>query len=102
VAIGRINRLPEGSGAEQYDAVSGEMDIASKPPDGLIFHSAGELEGRFQIFNVWRSAEDADRFDRERVRPALVAVLGEERVAAMPEAESVDVALHNYQIPGGG
>jgi hypothetical protein len=102
VAIGRINRFPEGVGAEQYDAVTREMDIASNPPDGLIFHSAGDLEGRFQIFNVWRSAEDADRFVRERLRPAQVTVMGEERVAEMPDAEWIDVALHNYQIPGGG
>jgi hypothetical protein len=102
VAIGRINRFPEGVGAEQYDAVTREMGIASNPPDGLIFHSAGELEGRFQVFNIWRSAEDADRFVRERLRPAQVAVMGEERVAEMPDADSIDVALHNYQIPGGG
>jgi hypothetical protein len=102
VAIGRINRFPEGVGAEQYDAVTREMDIANNPPDGLIFHSAGELEGRFQVFNVWRSEADADRFTSERLRPAQVAVMGEERVAAMPDGQTVDVALHNYQIPGGG
>jgi hypothetical protein len=102
MAIGRINRFPEGVGAEQYDAVTREMGIANDPPDGLIFHSAGELEGRFQVFNVWRSAEDADRFVNERLRPAQVAVMGEERVAAMPDADSVDVALHNFQIPRAG
>lgn len=100
MAIARINRFPDGVGAEQYDAVTAELDIANNPPDGLIFHSAGELEGRFQVFNIWRSAEDADRFAQERLRPAQVAVMGEERVAAMPDAEPVDVALHNYQIPG--
>jgi hypothetical protein len=102
VAIGRINRFPDGVGAEQYDAVSAQMDIANNPPDGLIFHSAGELEGRFQVFNVWRSADDADTFTQERLRPAQVAVMGEERVAAMPDAENVDIALHNYQIPDAG
>jgi hypothetical protein len=99
MAIGRINRFPEGVGADQYDAVTREMDIANNPPDGLIFHSAGELEGHFQVFNVWETPEHADRFVSERLRPAQVAVMGEERVAAMPEASNVDVAIHNYQIP---
>ena len=76
-----------------------EMDIADNPPDGLIFHSAGELEGRFQVFNVWESPEHEQRFVNERLRPAQVAVMGEDRVAAMPEAGSVDFPIHNYQIP---
>ena len=33
----------------KYDAVQAEMDLASKPPDGLIVHCAGEVEGRFQV-----------------------------------------------------
>ena len=63
MAIGMITRLPEGVGAAQYDAVTGSIGIAQDPPDGLIFHSAGELEGRFQIFNVWESREQADRYN---------------------------------------
>jgi hypothetical protein len=99
MAIGRINRFPEGIGAEQYDAVTAKMGLSNEPPEGMIFHSAGELEGRFQVFNVWETSEHADRFVRERLRPAQVAVMGEERVAAMPDAENVDVAIHNYVIP---
>ena len=37
-----------------------QMGLANEPPEGLIFHSAGELEGRFQVFNVWESRADAD------------------------------------------
>ena len=86
MAIGTITRLSEGMGAEQYDAVQAQLDIPNNPVEGLIFHSAGELEGRFQIFNVWESREDFDRFETERIRPALVAVMGEEAVAALPDA----------------
>jgi hypothetical protein len=39
------------------------------------------------------------RFTRERIRPALVAVMGEERVASLSEPEMVEVAIHNYLIP---
>jgi hypothetical protein len=99
MAIGTITRLPEGQGAAEYDAVNEKMALANEPPEGLIFHSAGELDGRFQIFNVWETHEHSDRFTRERIRPALVAVMGEERVASLPEPEMVEVTIHNYLIP---
>jgi hypothetical protein len=99
MAIGTITRFPQGVGAEQYDAVTEKMDFGNEPPEGLIFHSAGELEGRFQVFNVWETSEHFERFTRERLRPAQVAILGEERVAAMPDAEIVEIAIHNYLIP---
>ncbi len=65
----------------------------------MIFHSAGELEGRFQVFNVWETAEHSERFVTDRLRPAQVAVIGEERLAGLPDAEIVEVAIHNYFIP---
>jgi hypothetical protein len=99
MAIGTITRFPQGVGAEQYDAVTEKMGFANEPPAGLIFHSAGELEGRFQVFNVWETHEHFERFARERLRPAQVAILGEERVAAMPDAEIIEIAIHNYLIP---
>jgi pimeloyl-ACP methyl ester carboxylesterase len=42
VAI-RHTDFPEGIGTNMYDRVNAEMDIASDPPDGLIFHWAGEV-----------------------------------------------------------
>jgi hypothetical protein len=99
MAIGTLTRLPEGRGAEQYDAVNQQMGLQGNPPDGLLFHSAGELDGRFQIFNLWETREQSERFTRERIRPALVAVMGEEQVASLPEPEMVEVAIHNYLIP---
>ena len=99
MAIGTITRMSEGMGAEQYDAVGSKLDLAGDPPEGLIFHSAGELEGRFQIFNVWETRENFDRFTEDRLRPAMVKAMGEERVAALPDAEIIDVAIHNYLVP---
>jgi hypothetical protein len=99
MAIGTITRFSQGLGAQQYDAVTEKMGFANEPPEGLIFHSAGELEGRFQVFNVWQSREHFDQFTRERLRPAQVAVMGEERVAAMPDAEIIEVPIHKYLIP---
>ena len=75
MAIGTIIRLSEGMGPEQYDAVQGQIDIEGEPVEGLIFHSAGELEGSFQVFNVWETREHFDRFRTERLRPAMVAAM---------------------------
>ncbi len=99
MAVGTIDRLPEGVGAEQYDALMEKMGITNEPVEGLIFHSAGELEGRFQIFNVWESRENCDRFRADRRRPAMVELMGEETVAALPDGETVYVDIHNYVIP---
>lgn len=99
MAIGTLTRFPQGAGAQQYDAVTEKMGFANEPPEGLIFHSAGELEGRFQVFNVWESREHSDRFTRARLRPAQVAIMGEERVAALPDAELIEIAIHKYLIP---
>jgi hypothetical protein len=99
MAVGVLVRLPEGVGAAQYDAVTDKMGFAKEPPEGLIFHSAGELEGRFQVFNVWETAEQAHRFARERLRPAQVEIMGEERLAGMPDPEMIEIAIHNYLIP---
>jgi hypothetical protein len=98
MAIGTITRFSEGLGVQQYDAVTAKMSLADEPPEGLIFHSAGELEGRFQVFNVWESREHFDSFVRDRLRPAQVAIMGEDRVAAMPQ-EVVEVDIHRYLIP---
>jgi hypothetical protein len=99
MAVGTITRFSEGMGADQYDAVMEKIGMTDEPVEGLIFHSAGELEGQFQVFNIWQARENFDRFVADRLRPAQVAVMGEERVAALPDADVVDVAIHNYVIP---
>jgi hypothetical protein len=99
MAVGTITRFSEGMGAEQYDAVTEKLGLSEEAPEGLIFHSAGELEGRFQVFNVWETRENFERFTADRLRPAQVAVMGEEQVAALPDAEIAYVEIHNYLVP---
>jgi hypothetical protein len=98
MAIGMISVLPEGTGAAEYDAVSAKLDAANNPPEGSIFHCAGELDGRFQVFEIWESREAHERFVEDRLRPAIRDVVGEEAFAAMPEAERTETQIHNYQI----
>ncbi len=99
MAIGLLNRFSEQAGAAEYDKVSAVLDNQGNPPDGMIFHSAGELEGVFQVFNIWESREHFDRFREERLIPAMKEAMGEEMVAQMPDADYLEVKIHDYQIP---
>ena len=49
VAI-RTSDFPEGVGTQMYDGVQAEMGIANDPPGGLIFHWAGEVDGKHYHF----------------------------------------------------
>jgi len=52
VAI-RTTDFPEGVGTAMYDGVQAAMDIANNPPEGLIFHWAGEVDGKWTVTDVW-------------------------------------------------
>jgi hypothetical protein len=87
MADAAIHVLPEGIGREQYDAVNEKLNAQDDPPPGLIFHAAGEGDdGRWRIIEVWESRAQYDRFNEERLTPAIAEVSGmppEE----IPEAE---------------
>jgi hypothetical protein len=74
VAILRINRPPMLT-REVYDAVNAKAGVDTQPPDGLLVHAAGEVDGAFQIVDVWESEEHASRFDTERLTPAIMEVI---------------------------
>ena len=78
MAIVMINDAPEGVTLELYDAVNAHMGgVDEHPPDGMIFHSAGMVGGRVRIVDVWESREAFDRFNDERLMPAIEAVARE-------------------------
>ncbi|HKG36327.1 MAG TPA: hypothetical protein VKA89_07830 [Solirubrobacterales bacterium] len=67
-----IAEIPNGS-YEQYLEVNRKAEVDDNPPDGLIIHTAGRMEngGGLRIVDVWDSREAYDRFDEERLGPAL-------------------------------
>jgi hypothetical protein len=75
MAIIRITRPPMLT-AEVYDAVNVKAGVEGNPPEGLLMHSAGEVDGQFQIIDVWESEEHAQRFGDERLGPAIGEVMG--------------------------
>jgi len=63
-----------GATQEQYDAVNAEMDVEQDLPEGLIFHSAGPMDAGWNVIDFWESREAFDRFQRERLGPAIEAL----------------------------
>jgi hypothetical protein len=67
---------PPNVNAEIYDRVNAEAGVENDPPAGLLFHCAGEVDGAWQILDVWESQADAERFDSERLGSAIEKVIG--------------------------
>jgi hypothetical protein len=94
VAI-RTTDFPEGAGPEMYDGVNAELDVGNNPPDGLIFHWAGEVDGKWTITDVWETREAYDRFQEERILPAVQKVSGRDPTEG-PQPSVTEYSVHNY------
>ena len=97
VAI-RSTDFPDGVGTNMYDGVSAAIGIDSDPPEGLLFHWAGEVDGKWTITDVWESREGYDRFREERLFPAIREVSGMDP-AEGPQPTISEFAVHNYVKP---
>ena len=72
MAIGLRMKIVGGT-AEMYEAVDRNLGVESDPPEGLIFHSAGPIDGGWGIIDFWESREHFDRFAESRLGPAIAA-----------------------------
>jgi hypothetical protein len=97
VAI-RTTDFPEGVGTQMYDGVTGAIDIENDPPAGLIFHWAGDVDGKWAITNVWESREAHDRFREDRLLPAIREVSGRDP-AEGPQPTITESPVHHYVKP---
>jgi hypothetical protein len=61
----------EGVTPEMYDAVNAEMDTRANPPEGMIFHSGGIVEGGMRVYDVWESEDAYNRFEQSTLGPAV-------------------------------
>lgn len=78
-----------------YDAIGERMRLAEDPAEGLILHAAGFSGGKFRMIEVWESPELQQRFERERLMPAVLEVVDDG--AAPPVTHSYE--LHNLIAP---
>jgi len=81
---------------EQYEVTQRHMNIEHDPPKGLIFHSAGPVDGGWGVTDFWESRDAFDRFVAERLRPA-VQELGSQAPPNEPDIE--EFAVHNITKP---
>jgi hypothetical protein len=59
---------------EQFDQLQAVLDPDANPPDGLVFHASGPVEGGWGVLDFWESRPHYDRFAAERIGPALDAI----------------------------
>jgi hypothetical protein len=91
MAVGLRIKFAGGS-QEQYEAVHSHMRVAENPPEGMIFHSAGPIEGGWGVIDFWESRDAFDRFAQGRLQPA-VAELGADTFQGPPDIKEFPV--HN-------
>jgi hypothetical protein len=82
-----------GGTQEQYEAVNAQMNVEAEPPAGLIFHSAGPIEGGWGIIDYWESREQFDSFLGGRLGQAIQE-LGDRGMPGPPDIKEFPV--HNY------
>jgi hypothetical protein len=97
VAI-RVTNFPEGPSTQMYDGVNAEMGVDENPPDGLLFHWAGEVDGKWTVTDVWDSRDAYDRFQQERLLPAIQKVSGMDPSNG-PMPTVTEFGVHNYIKP---
>lgn len=91
MAIGLRLKIAGGT-QEQYDTLHSHMGVDDDPPEGMIFHAAGPIEGGWGIIDFWESREHFDRFQQNRLMPAF-AELGDRAPQGTPEIKEFPV--HN-------
>ncbi|HEX2393231.1 MAG TPA: hypothetical protein VHI77_09960 [Solirubrobacterales bacterium] len=95
MAVG-LRMMFQGGTAEQYDTVNGHIRADEDPPEGLIFHVAGPIEGGWGVADVWESRDHFDRFLEGRLGPAI-AELGDRAPQSPPDIQEFQV--HHYLRP---
>ena len=87
---------PDDRSTTNYDAITARLRELG-PPQGLILHTAGFTpDNVFRVFTVWESADDAQRFEDERLMPTLRSIAGHFETAA-PPARDYTYELHDLQ-----
>jgi hypothetical protein len=82
--------------ADTYEKVNAEIDaMGASPAPGLLLHCAGEVDGTWQIVDVWESEEQARQFYEGPLTKAIEAATG----MVPPEPPSTSYELHTVARP---
>ncbi|MDQ6915836.1 MAG: hypothetical protein M3155_08505 [Actinomycetota bacterium] len=86
----------EGLDEQRYRAVNDRVNPPDDRPAGCIFHSAGPgPDGGWRVVDVWESRQDFERFQQERLFPALSEVFGDQ-MPAPPTIAEWEVVNYNF------
>jgi hypothetical protein len=94
MAVGIRLKFAGGTQAN-YEAAHSVMDIESNPPEGMIVHSAGAIDGGWGVIDFWESRAAFDSFVSDRLMPNLQG-LGDKGFPNPPDVKEFPV--HNLQI----
>jgi len=75
-----------------YEQVKAQ--IGEEQPKGLVLHLVVKREAGLRHFNVWESRQEWERFQQEKVAPAVTKVLAANGVTEpppRPEAQEMDL-----------
>ena len=89
MAVG-IRIKMEGVTAEQFNVMERSIDPDGNPPEGLIFHASGPIDGGWGVIDFWDSREQFDRFADERIGAAVAAA----GVSGAPDIREFPVHEH--------
>jgi hypothetical protein len=73
MAVGIRFKIP-GVTAEQFDQLNAVVDPDNNPPEGLLFHASGPVDGGWGIIDFWESRAHYDTFAAERIGAAMAAI----------------------------
>ena len=80
--------------AEKMDQLNAAVDPDSNPPDGLIFHASGPIDGGWGAIDFWESRAKFDRFSEDRIGPAMAAA-----GVSGPPPDVREFPVHEYFRP---
>lgn len=95
-----ISRYQESREAtiESYDAVNRRLNMENNPAEGLLSLAVAPMEGGgLRFWEVWESEGHMNRFEEERLLPAMREEFGEVPGEA-PQSQIAE--LHYYLGPG--
>jgi len=64
----------------QHESIHAHLNVQIDPPDGLILHAEGPVEGGWSMLDVWESHDAFDRFAATRALPI-------DSIPGLPEIE---------------
>ena len=79
-----------------YEKVNAQLEaMGEQSPPGMLVHAAGEVDGKWQIVDVWESEQQARQFYEGSLAKAIEAVAG----MVPPDAPHTAYELHALVRP---